>query len=144
MDAGGSVGFAPPAPVPLVAAALDRLLAGVAAGDVLGALVTDDDQAVGMGVLVDPRSWVFPHWRSLVRVMVAPSLQGTGAGSLLLAGLHGTARGLGLEQLRLTVRDGEGLEGFYGRFGYEVIGRHPGAIRLPDGDRDELTMRVVL
>lgn len=134
------MGFAPPAPVDLVAAALDRLLA---AGDVLGILV-DGDHAVGMGVLVDPRSWVFPHWRTLARLMVHPSLQGRGAGTLLVEGLHGTARSLGLEQLRLTLRDGEGLEAFYARFGYEVIGRHPGAIRVPGGDRDEITMRVVL
>lgn len=137
------MGFAPPAPVALVSAALDALLARVADGDLLGVLV-QDGRAVGMGVLVDPRAWVFPHWRTLVRLMVHPSLQGTGAGSTLLQGLHDSARGLGLEQLRLTLRDGEGLEQFYGRHGYDVIGRHPGAIRLPGGDRDELTMRVVL
>jgi GNAT superfamily N-acetyltransferase len=35
-------------------------------------------------------------------VMVRPELQGIGAGRLLVDGLHGMARDLGLEQLQLT------------------------------------------
>ena len=62
-------------------------------------------------------------------------------GGQLLEGLHGIARSLGLEQLHLTVRGGTGVEGFYERFGYTVIGRHPGAIRVASGDdRDELIL----
>lgn len=130
----------PPAPVELVSAALDRLLDGVRAGDGLGVLRAGP-RAVGMGVLVDQRAWVFPHWRAVSKVMVHPAHQGGGAGTLLMTGLHDLARTLGLEQLRLTTRDGEGLEHFYGRLGYTVVGRHPGAIRLgPDEDRDELLL----
>jgi len=65
---------------------------------------------------------------------VRPELQGHGAGRLLLEGLHRTARSLGLEQLQLTVRGGTGVERFYERFGYAVVGSHPGAVRLAPGD----------
>ena len=73
--------------------------------------------------------------------MVRPELQGRGAGRLLLEGLHGTAAGHGLEQLMLTTRGGTGVEAFYKRFGYTIVGRHPGAIRLsPGDDRDEIIL----
>jgi len=123
-NAGGSVGFTAPA---------DRL-------DALGTL-RRGDASVGMGLLVDTGSAIRRHWRTLLRVMVRPELQGTGAGRLLLEGLHQMARDLGLEQLQLTVRSGERLESFYERFGYVVVGRHPGAVRVARGDdRDEVMM----
>jgi predicted N-acetyltransferase YhbS len=94
-----------------------------------------------MGLLVDHGSAVQRHWRTLLRVMVRPELQGVGAGRLLVDGLHQMARTLGLEQLQLTVRGGTGLESFYERFGYAVVGRHPGAVRVaPGDDRDEVMM----
>ena len=73
--------------------------------------------------------------------MVEPELQGTGAGRILLEGLQGLAAELGLEHLTLGVRAGLGIEGFYERFGYTIVGRHPDAIRVSRGDdRDELIM----
>jgi hypothetical protein len=48
---------------------------------------------------------------------------------------------MGLEQLRLAVRGGMGLERFYARLGWREIGRWPKALRLaPDNDRDEILM----
>ena len=140
-DAGGAVGFTPPAPVPAVAATLDEALAKVADDtDALGVLYAGD-RAVGMGLLVDNGSHLRPHWRTLLRVMVHPEHQGSGAGAVLMNGLHGMAADLGLEHLQLTVRDGLGLEEFYKRFGYRVVGRHPGAIRVtPGDDRDEVML----
>jgi hypothetical protein len=41
---------------------------------------------------------------------------------------------MGLEQLRLAVRGGCGLEPFYARLGWKEIGRWPGALRLAPGD----------
>jgi hypothetical protein len=39
------------------------------------------------------------------------------------------------------VRGGTGIELFYERFGYAVVGSHPAAIRLaPGDDRDEIMM----
>ena len=37
---------------------------------------------------------------------------------------------MGLEQLRLAVGGGTGLEHFYARLGWTVAGRWPGALRL--------------
>jgi GNAT superfamily N-acetyltransferase len=51
------------------------------------------------------------------------------------------AEEMGLEQLHLAARGGMGLEQFYGRLGWEEIGRWPGALRFgPDDDRDEVLM----
>jgi hypothetical protein len=47
---------------------------------------------------------------------------------------------LGLEQLRLEARGGEGLEDFYCGLGWQEIGRWPGALRFDYGDRDEVLM----
>jgi hypothetical protein len=50
---------------------------------------------------------------------------------------------LGLEQLHLAARAGEGLETFYGNLGWKEIGRWPGALRFGSGDdRDEVLMLV--
>jgi GNAT superfamily N-acetyltransferase len=140
-DAGGAVGFVPPADPVEIAPALDAALARVSDGcDELGVLRLDG-RAVGMGILVAHTSALRRHWRTVLRVMVHPSLQGQGAGGQLLLGLHGIGRSLGLEQLHLTVRGGTGVEGFYERFGYQVVGRHPGAIRVAAGDdREEITL----
>jgi GNAT superfamily N-acetyltransferase len=144
-NAGGSVGFTPPADRTAVAAALDATLERVAGDrDALG-ILQRDETTVGMGLLVDTGSAIQRHWRTLLRVMVRPELQGIGAGRLLVEGLHQMARDRGLEQLQLTVRGGEGLERFYARFGYVVVGRQPGAIRVARGDdRDEVMMVVWL
>jgi GNAT superfamily N-acetyltransferase len=144
-DAGGAVGFVPPADETAVGRTLDEALARVSDGrDALGVLRLGE-RAVGMGLLVSETSPLRSHWRTVLRVMVAPELQGIGAGRLLLEGLHDLARGLGLERLVLTVRGGTGTERFYERFGYRMVGRHPGAIRIgPGDDRDELQLMVHL
>lgn len=140
-NAGGAVGFTPPADVSAVERTLDAALDRVAAGtDVLGTL-RQNGTVVGMAFLVEAGSALRRHWRTILRLMVRPELQGRGAGRLLLEGLHGTASELGLEQLMLTTRGGTGVEGFYERFGYSIVGRHPGAIRLaPGDDRDEIIL----
>jgi GNAT superfamily N-acetyltransferase len=140
-DAGGSVGFTAPAPVQAIARTLDASLARAAAGeDALGVL-RDGDRVVGLGMLVDRGGELTRHWRTVLRVMVHPDRQGDGAGLVLMRGLHQLAQRLGLEQLQLTVRGGEGLERFYERLGYTVVGRHPGAVRVsPGDDRDEIML----
>jgi GNAT superfamily N-acetyltransferase len=145
IDAGGAVGFTAPADREAVARTLRGQLKRVREGrDTLGVL-RHTDRAVGMAFLVESGSPLRRHWRTVLRVMVHPELQGAGAGRLLLEGVHGVARDLGLEQLLLSVRGGTGTEGFYERFGYVEIGRHPAAIRLaPDDDRDEIVMLLTL
>jgi GNAT superfamily N-acetyltransferase len=140
-NAGGAVGFTVPADVAAVARTLDSQLDRVYSGADLLGILRQNGSAVGMGFLVDGGSGLRQHWRTVLRLMVRPELQGRGAGRLLLEGLHGTAADLGLEQLMLTTRGGTGVEAFYERFGYIVVGRHPGAIRLaPGDDRDELIL----
>jgi GNAT superfamily N-acetyltransferase len=140
-DAGGSVGFTAPAPVPAIAATLDASLARVAAGEDALGILRDGRRAVGLGLLVAGPGVLTRHWRTVLRVMVHPDHRGNGAGLLLMGGLHQVAQRLGLEQLQLTVRGGEGLEGFYERLGYTVVGRHPGAVRVsPGDDRDEIML----
>jgi GNAT superfamily N-acetyltransferase len=140
-DAGGSVGFTAPAPVQEVAETLDLALDRVAGGkDVLGVL-HNGDRYVGMGLLVDRESALNMHWRTVLRVMVHPTYQGSGAGTTLMTGLRQNAVDLGLEQLQLTVRDGNSLERFYERLGYRVVGRHPRAVRVgPEDYRDEIML----
>lgn len=142
-DAGGAVGFVPPADEALIGRTLDEALARVVDGRDLLGILRLDERAVGMGLLVSETSPLRSHWRTVLRVMVAPEHQGTGAGRRLLEGLHGLARELGLEHLVLTVRGGTGTESFYARFGYQMVGRHPRAIRLaPDDERDEIQMML--
>jgi GNAT superfamily N-acetyltransferase len=140
-DAGGSVGFTAPAPVHLVAETLDLALERVAAGKDLLGVLHNGDRYVGMGLLVGKDSALNVHWRTVLRVMVHPKYQGAGAGSLLMNGLKQSAVELGLEQLQLTIRDGNSLEEFYGKLGYRVVGSHPRAVRVaPDDYRDELML----
>ena len=140
-DAGGSVGFTAPAPVQLVAETLDLALERVAAGKDLLGVLHNGERYVGMGLLVGRDSALNIHWRTVLRVMVHPKYQGGGAGRLLMDGLRGSAVELGLQQLQLTIRDGNSLEEFYGKLGYRVVGRHPRAVRVAADDyRDELML----
>lgn len=140
-NAGGAVGYTAPAPVDAIAENLDGALGRVAAGlDLLGVL-HDGERYVGMGMLVTRAGALQQHWRTVLRVMVHPEHQGSGAGRMLMEGLRGSAVDLGLEQLLLTIRDGLGLDKFYGPLGYRVVGRHPRSIRVaPDDYRDEITL----
>jgi GNAT superfamily N-acetyltransferase len=148
-DHGGAVGFVAPADSVQIGETLDTALARVVEGrDGLGVLRRDDDPerpAAGMGILAASSSHLRGHWRTVLRLMVHPDLQGQGAGRVLIDGLHGMARDLGLEFVVLSVRGGLGIEGFYGHLGYEIFGRNPGAVRVADGDdRDEIHMRFTL
>jgi GNAT superfamily N-acetyltransferase len=145
-DAGGAVGFVPPADRERIGETLDSHLARVIEGrDALGVLRREDGSAAGMGILSASASPLRQHWRTTLRLMVDPSLQGIGAGRVLIEGLHEMGRQLGLEFICLTVRGGLGIEGFYGRIGYEIHGRNPRAIRVaPGDDREEIHMRYEL
>ena len=140
-DAGGAVGFVAPAPVSRVAETLDGTLGRVATGTDLLGVLHDGERYVGMGVLADNGGALHSHWRTVLRVMVHPKHQGTGAGRILMEGLRGSAVDLGLQQLQLTIRDGLGLENFYQPLGYRIVGRHPRAICIaPDDYRDEVML----
>jgi GNAT superfamily N-acetyltransferase len=105
-----------------------------------------EDELIGWLVLRMNNTPLTRHWGTLSRVQTGLPHRGTGCGAALVQEAQRVARDeLGLEELHIEVRAGQGLEEFYMRMGYEVVGRWPGALRLSPGDtRDEVLMLKVL
>jgi GNAT superfamily N-acetyltransferase len=141
-NAGGAVGFPfPPVDASQVGPVADRLIADLDP-DYSRVLIAQADAVLtGWLSLSRHRDRVVPHWGTVKRVQTRPGFRGHGIGIALMNEARRIARDeMGLEQLRLEARGGEGLEGFYSRLGWKEIGRWPGALRFPDGDRDEVLM----
>ncbi|MCZ2803988.1 GNAT family N-acetyltransferase [Modestobacter sp. VKM Ac-2983] len=145
-NAGGAVGFAQQLPVTddVVRPAVDDTLTGLGAGRLLVARRGGD--LAGWLLLTTNADPVRAHWGRVTRVMTALSARGSGAGRALMTELARAAReDRGLDLLRLEVRGGTGYEAFYARFGWQVVGRWPGALAVaPDDRRDELLMSLTL
>ena len=140
-NAGGAVGFVAPVTVDDVRPVAEAAFAGVEEGPDRLLVGLDGDDLAALVFLVDNRFELKAHWRVLKRVMVLPGSQGRGYGSALLREAAGAGRAMGLDALQVTLRDGHGLEAFYAKAGYRVIGRIPGALRVaPGDDRDEVLM----
>lgn len=139
---GGAVGFAfPPVGTDEVSAAADQLIAGLDPDYSRLLLARVDSVLAGWLSLSRHRDPLVPHWGMVKRVQTHPDFRGRGIGTALMHRVRVVARDeLGLEQLRLEARGGEGLEGFYGQLGWQEIGRWPGALRFTFGDRDEILM----
>ncbi|MFE5731939.1 GNAT family N-acetyltransferase [Streptomyces sp. NPDC056528] len=142
-NAGGAAGFPfPPVDAATVAPALDRVVDRLSpdTGRLLTATV-DGELAGWLVVRRDP-SGLVAHWGTVHHVQTRTAVRGRGIGRALMEEARGVAKvEMGLEQLRLAVRDGLGLEDFYGRLGWREVGRWPGALRLAaDDDRDEILM----
>lgn len=144
-NAGGAVGF------PFLPVSADevkertRLLErDVASGTVLLFVAERAGEVAGW---VSLRLNVFSltkHWATVERLQSRPELRGMGIGKALMHALTGHSRSIGLEHLRLVLRGGENLETFYESLGWQEIGRHRDALRLADGDRDEVSMMLHL
>ncbi|MEH1028209.1 GNAT family N-acetyltransferase [Micromonospora profundi] len=145
-NAGGAIDFSETVGAEQVGPLVDVELERAAAGEsIVGVLCEPEGRKIAFAVLEKPRSPLQQHWRRLARVMVHPDFQGIGIGAYLVGQMHEEARRLGLQQLRLTVRGGEGLEKFYGALGYRVVGCHPDGVLIGPGQyRDEVTMVVRL
>lgn len=145
-NAGGSVGTPVPATPADVKVLSDKAFRSVSEGDDHLVVAYQDDEAVGFAFLTHNPGPLFEHWAIVKRLQVLPELRGRGVGSALMTEITRLARDeLGLEQLQLTVRGKTGTEAFYERFGYEVVGRIPGAIRVaPGDDRDMIYMMARL
>lgn len=139
--AGGSVGFFDPAPEAELAAALDRHVRAVAAGEQVFMAMTAPRSRALLGFAVWHRGQrMVAHSATLLRVMVEPSQQGRNLGRILMAGCHAVGRDLGIELALLGVRGGSGTDRFYARCGWSEVGRVPAGLRFPDGDHDDITM----
>jgi GNAT superfamily N-acetyltransferase len=141
-NTGGAVGFPfPPVGVDDVTPVADQLIADLDPEYSQILLATSGGVLAGWLSLSRPRDRVVPHWGTVKRVQTHPDFRGRGIGGALMRRVRDVARDeLGLEQLRLEARGGEGLEDFYGRLGWREIGRWPGALRFDHGDRDEVLM----
>lgn len=86
------------------------------------------------------------HWATVSRVQTDLPHRGRGFGATMLREVERVARAdLGLKQLHIEVRGGQGLEEYYSRLGWRVVGQWPGALRLSATDiRDEVLMLKVL
>jgi GNAT superfamily N-acetyltransferase len=147
-NAGGAVGFAEQVPVSEddVAPVVDEIVAEL--DPRLGRLLiaTRDGDLAGWLLLSGNADPVTAHWGRVTRLQTAPSARGTGVARALLTELHRSARDdLGLDSLRLEVRGGWGLEPFYEKFGWRVVGAWPGALQFTQhGRRDEVLMALDL
>ncbi len=145
-NAGGALGFLPPATPTEVARAAASLFARVREGrDDLLVLLVEGTPAGWCLLEADPRSYA-AHWRSLRRLQVDPPHQGQGHGrALLLEAARHAREDLGLERLLLSVRSGTGLDEWYARHGCKELARIPGLMRIaPGDDRDEIVMGLDL
>lgn len=148
VNAGGAVGFAEEAPVTadVVAPVTRRLVDGLHPRLSRLLVATTDDDVAGWLLLSCNADPVVAHWGRVTRLQTALSARGTGVGRTLMTELHRAARDdLGLEALRLEVRGGWGLESFYEKLGWRVVGAWPGALRFTEhGQRDEVLMALDL
>ncbi|MEU5220704.1 GNAT family N-acetyltransferase [Streptomyces sp. NPDC020807] len=142
-DAGGAAGFPfPPVDPAEVTAAVDRIVTSLDPASSRLVLATLDDSLAGwLHLRRDPFPLV-AHWGSVHHVQTSLRARGLGVGAGLMRRARTIARDeMGLEQLRLAARGGIGLEDFYGRLGWQEIGRWPGALRMgAEDDRDEILM----
>ncbi|MFA7762385.1 N-acetyltransferase family protein [Streptomyces sp. NPDC048723] len=146
-NAGGAVGFVPPATPDDIRPALDSHLAGVADGSCRLVLGCEEDGTVAATAFLTHNTHRLQlHWLWAYTVMVHPRHQGKGYGRELMAATEAAARSVGnIDAIRLSCRGGHGLEHFYASCGYKEVGRVPGAIRVaPGDDRDDVTMLLPL
>lgn len=145
-NAGGAVGFPwPPVTRQQVRRAVDQLVVNIEAGQTVLVVATDERGVAGWACLDRNDARLVAHWASVRRLQTHPRARGLGIGHALMAELARLAGDDGLQQLHLTVRGGMGLEDFYRRLGWNVVGRWPDALRLADDDyRDEVLMMLQL
>lgn len=141
-NSGGAVGFPfPPVTLDDVTPAAEELVAGLEPGHSRLLLARVDGVLAGWLSLSRNRARQVAHWGEIKRLQTQPDFRGRGIGIALMERARQVARDeMGLEQLRLAARGGEGLETFYARLGWKEIGRWPNGLRVHLGDRDEVLM----
>lgn len=142
-NAGGAAGFPfPPVNASHVTPAVDALAARLAPQRSRILLARINGALAGWVALSRDPSPLIAHWGTVSHLQTQLAHRNQGLGSALMHRLRQVARNeMGLEQLHLAARGGTGLEDFYARLGWQVIGRWPGKLRLaPDDTRDEILM----
>jgi GNAT superfamily N-acetyltransferase len=141
-NAGGAVGFLPPADSTQVSPVVAELIAGLDSQRSRLLLALADGVLAGWLNIQRELSPLVAHWGTVNSLQTHPAFQGRGIGTTLMTQARHVAREeMGLEQLHLALRGGTGLERFYRRLGWRVIGSWPGALRIaPGDDRDEILM----
>jgi GNAT superfamily N-acetyltransferase len=144
-NSGGAVGF-PFAPVdePAVRHAAQALRTSLGTHNRL-LIAEEGDALAGWLVLQMNESALTAHWARLARVQTDPQFRGRGYGRAIMSEAVRMAESLGLEQLHIEVRSGQGIEKFYSSLGWRIVGRWPLALRVAPGDnRDEVLMLLEL
>jgi GNAT superfamily N-acetyltransferase len=142
-NAGGAAGFPfPPVGAQHVAPAVGNLTTRLDPKRSRILLARSNGALAGWVVLSRDPNRLIAHWGTVNHLQTDPAHRGKGIGTALMQRLRQVARDeMGLEQLHLAARGGEGLEEFYARLGWREIGRWPGKLRLARGDtRDEILM----
>lgn len=139
-DAGGAVGFTPPASAGEIRRdAAEPHLAEVEAGRQDLVVAREDGAVVGFGFLVtQPGPAVKSHLGTVARLQRHPAARGRGVGGRVLAELEACARDRGLSVVTLTVRAGTGVERFYLAHAYRLDGRLPDRLVIDGALTDEL------
>ncbi|MDI2031238.1 GNAT family N-acetyltransferase [Saccharopolyspora sp. TS4A08] len=129
-----------------VAASVDAIVGALDPRTCRVLMAWSGEELVGWLVIRRDTFALVSHWGTVNHVQSRPERRGEGVGTALMVEARRVARDeMGLEQLHLAARAGIGLGRFYGRLGWEEIGRWPGALRLgPDDDRDEVLMFLQL
>jgi GNAT superfamily N-acetyltransferase len=143
-NAGGAVGFAELLPVTDddVAPVVEEMVAGLTARLSRLLVAVRGNALAGWLLLTGNANPVTAHWGRVTHLQTSVEARGTGVARELMTELHRSARDdLRLDSLRLEVRGGWGLEAFYARFGWVVVGAWPGALQFSQhGRRDEVLM----
>lgn len=145
-NAGGAVGFPfPPVSDEQVLQSIETMVRALDPDVNRILIATVEGELAGWLLLAGNSSELTAHWARVLRVQTALGFRNRGVGRALMEEVARSAtEDLALEQLRLEVRAGMGLEGFYQSCGWREIGRWPEALRLPGGDRDEVLMALTL
>jgi GNAT superfamily N-acetyltransferase len=148
VNAGGAVGFAEQVPVTDddIAPVVDAMVADLHPSSSRLLIATRDGDLAGWLLLSGNADPVVAHWGRVTRLQTSPAARGAGVGRELLQEVARCARDdLGLDSLRLEVRGGWGLEPFYEKHGWQVVGAWPGALQFTrHGRRDEVLMALDL
>ncbi len=100
-----------------------------------------DGTLQGVGGLARYEGAKLRHKALLWGMYVRASARGTGLAGAIIAALLDRARAEGIDSVLLTVvASNERARRLYERWGFEVYGVEPAAVRDDDGDRDEALM----